>query len=123
MIDRRFRVLLPLSCLIVVIACDDGPGFWNPSIGEGPPPPSLPLGSYVVLSSETGDFIGAGQDYAYTNADSLITVTAQDGLLTVDIDGEESAKEDNYEYVLGSKQFLPEVEESLMKNLKQKRFL
>ena len=89
MIDRRFRILLPLSCLIVVISCDDGPGFWVPSTIEGPPPPPPQQGSYVVLSSETGDFIGAGQDFAYTNADSLITVTAQDAHLTVDIDGDE----------------------------------
>ncbi len=89
MIDRRFRVLLPLSCLIAVTSCDDGPGFWVPSIDEGPPPPPLPQGSYVVLSSDTGEFIGAGQNYAYTLADSLITVTAQDGHLTVDIDGDE----------------------------------
>ena len=89
MIDRRFRVLLPLSCLIVVTSCNDGPGFWDPSTVEGSPPPPPPQGSYVLLSSETGDFIGAGQDYAYTNADSLITVTAQEGLLTVDIDGDE----------------------------------
>lgn len=89
MIDRRFRVLLPLSCLIVVTSCNDGPGFSGTPIAQVPPPPPLPQGSYVVLSSDTGDFIGAGQNYAYTNADSLITVTAQDARLTVDIDGDE----------------------------------
>ncbi len=93
MIDRRFRVLLPLLCLIVVTSCGDELPFWGPSIGEGPPvaspPPPLPQGSYVVLSSDTGDYIGAGQNYVYTKADSLITVTAQDALLTVDIDGDE----------------------------------
>jgi len=93
MIDSKFRVLLPLSCLIVVTSCDSGPGFSGMSIEEDPPaaaaPPPLPQGSYVVLSSETGDFIGAGQNYTYSKADSLITVTAQDGRLTVDIDGDE----------------------------------
>ncbi len=93
MIDRRFRVLLPLSCLIVVISCDDGTAFWGPVTGGGPPagspPPPLPQGSYVVLSSDTGDFIGAGQNYVYSKADSLITITTQDGHLTVDIDGDE----------------------------------
>ena len=93
MIDRRFRVLLPLSCLIVVTSCGDGLPFWGPLIQEGPPaaspPPPLPQGSYVVLSSDTGDFIGAGQNYVYSKADSLITITTQDGHFTVDIDGDE----------------------------------
>jgi len=91
MIDRRFRVLLPLSCLIVLTSCDDAPSFAGRLDGDGPPAASPPPseGSYVVLISDVGDYIGAGQNYAYTKADSLITVTAQDARLTVVIDGDE----------------------------------
>ena len=96
MINRSFRVLLSLSCLIVVTSCDDGAGFAGPIGGPpaaGPPPPPPPApppqGSYVLLTSETGDFVGAGESYVYSKADSVLTVTVEDARLTVDIDGDE----------------------------------
>jgi len=93
--NRNFRALLPLSCLFAVTSCGDGPGFagdinavGGPPAG-GPNPPQVPQGSYVLLSSDTGDYIGAGLDYVYSKADSVLTVTAEDARLTVDIDGDE----------------------------------
>ena len=93
--DRKFRVLLLLSFLFVVTSCNEEPSFTGVGITVGlpappPPPPPAPLqGTYVVLASETGDYIGAGENYAYTKADSVITITAQDDHLTVNIDGDE----------------------------------
>ena len=44
----------------------------------------------IKLDSDAGDYIGAGQKYEYSNADAIITVNATDGLLTVDVKGDES---------------------------------
>ena len=96
MADRRFLALLSVSSLLVVTACNVGEPVWllrtvdNP-IDNSPPPASTPpaQGSYVLLNSDVGDYIGAGEDYLYTKADSLISVTASDAQLTVEIDGDE----------------------------------
>jgi|GEM_PF-852885 len=59
--------------------------LWRPA--EGSVPES---GSYVYLDSDTGDYIGAGGEYLYTQADALLRVTAHDGHLDVSVDGDES---------------------------------
>jgi len=94
--NRKLRVLLPLTCLIALGACNDDYGFAGPAdgpaAGNPPPPPILTppaQGSYVLLASEVGDYIGAGEILLYTNADSIMTVTVTDARLTVDIDGDE----------------------------------
>jgi hypothetical protein len=94
MTNHRNRALLSLSALMVVTSCGDGPGFSGLGDGVappagGPPPPPPQQGTFITLTSDTDDYIGAGENYAYTLADALITITAQDGLLTVDIDGDE----------------------------------
>ena len=43
----------------------------------------------ISLTSDSGDYIGAGKSYSYNNSDALITVTADGGLLEVHIDGDE----------------------------------
>ena len=89
MTNHRNRALLSLSALMVVTSCGDGPGFSGLGDGVappagGPPPPPPQQGTFITLTSDTDDYIGAGENYAYTLADALITITAQDGLLTVD---------------------------------------
>jgi len=43
--------------------------------------------SFVTLQSDAGDYIGAGQSYAYSNANAQLTVTATGGHLQVGIAG------------------------------------
>ena len=93
MIDRRFRFVLLITYLSLVSACSSGgSGGSAPPPVQQPPPPPPPqdVASFINLSSDAGDFIGAGKDYSYSNADTLITVTASDALLTVSLNGDES---------------------------------
>jgi len=95
MIDRRLQALLTFSLLVFATSCNEDPGFPGELEVVGPPPGSTPpptppaQGSYVALTSEVGDYIGAGENYVYSQADSVMTVTVEDAHLTVDIDGDE----------------------------------
>ena len=52
-----------------------------------------PEATYVILQSDTGDFIGGGQAFTYTLADTHINVSAMRGHLSVTIvDGPEIFK-------------------------------
>jgi hypothetical protein len=58
--------------------------LWQPAAG------SVPVsGSYVYLDSDAGDWVGAGGEYLYTPADTVLRVTASGGHLSVDVDGDE----------------------------------
>lgn len=48
----------------------------------------------VILQSDAGDYIGAGQEYAYSNKNAVISVVADGALLTVRVDGDESWRGD-----------------------------
>jgi hypothetical protein len=92
MVDRRFRALLPLFVLFSVAACGGGGGGGgggNAGGGGNPPPPLPPPPTSINLSSDAGDYIGAGDSYSYTQADALITVDVNDGLLSIDVNGDE----------------------------------
>ncbi len=53
-------------------------------------PDKLPAsGNYVYLESGIGDFIGRGENYLYTQADSLFSVSLSDPTLIVSIQGDE----------------------------------
>ena len=107
-------LLLSLICFAFVSACNEEKGLTNGDIfpdgtaddggtdggtgggtggdtggGSGPatPPPSS---SYVLLDSEVGDFIGAGVDYSYSLADSVLDVEATGNELRVTVQGDES---------------------------------
>ncbi len=60
-------------------------GLWRPAPGSTPS-----AGSYVYLSSDVGDFIGAGQTYTYTPGNAAIAVTANAGHLSVTVNGVQS---------------------------------
>jgi hypothetical protein len=84
-----------LCCLLA--ACGGGGGGGGGSTGGGiggnpPNPPSTPVAaaSFVKLTSDTGDFIGEGQKYSYTQADAVINVTATGRLLIVEVRGDDT---------------------------------
>lgn len=60
-------------------------GLWQPADGSTPI-----TGNYVYLDSESGDYIGRGQTYTYTQANAQITLNATGGHLTININGYES---------------------------------
>lgn len=45
--------------------------------------------NFIKLQSDTGDYIGAGRSYEYTQKNSLITITATGGHLSISIRGDE----------------------------------
>ncbi|HEY2927724.1 hypothetical protein [Piscinibacter sp.] len=60
-------------------------GLWQPAPGATPS-----AGNYVYLQSDAGDYIGQGGTYTYTPADSTLSVTANGGLLHVNVNGNQS---------------------------------
>ncbi len=93
MSDRTLRFLLPVAYLLLVTACGGG-GSGSPGPGTGapptPPPPPGPEPTSINLSSDPGDYIGAGRDYSYTKSDAEIIVSATDALLSIRVNGDES---------------------------------
>jgi hypothetical protein len=57
-------------------------GLWEPADGITPA-----TGSYVYLESDIGDYIGQGQNYLYTDADSSIGISAPGAALAVSVEG------------------------------------
>lgn len=57
-------------------------GVWRPAPGATPP-----AGDYVYLTSDAGDYIGAGQTITYTPTNATIGVSASGGHLSVTVDG------------------------------------
>jgi hypothetical protein len=60
-------------------------GLWEPTPGATPA-----SGNYVYLASQPGDYIGAGDSYLYTPADSQIAIASAGPYLNVSVDGDES---------------------------------
>ena len=53
-----------------------------------PAPGSTPIsGNFVYLQSDSGDYIGQGQTYTYTQANAILSVSASGGHLSVGING------------------------------------
>ena len=72
--------LLFLSIAVIFLGCGGSGG------GDG----AESNFTYIALESDAGDYIGQGKNYLYTNADTVITVNATGGRLTVNTDGDES---------------------------------
>jgi hypothetical protein len=60
-------------------------GLWEPVAGSTPA-----TGSYILLESEAGDPVGAGQTYTYTPSDAVLYVAAEWGDLFLGVTGSES---------------------------------
>lgn len=61
------------------------PGTWQPPMGIAPDN----MVNYVYLDSDIGDFIGLGWKYGYTQADSILSVTANGSKLSVLVNGDQ----------------------------------
>lgn len=57
--------------------------------GSGERPPPAPLPNFVRLESDVGDHVGGGGTYAYSQANSIITLTPHGRLLRVIIRGDD----------------------------------
>jgi hypothetical protein len=89
---RHFVRSLPLLALALLAACGGGGGDAAPisvTTPTPPPPPVTGTQSYVHLTSDSGDPIGAGTNYSYTKATALITLTPQGNMLSVTVAGSE----------------------------------
>jgi len=53
-------------------------GLWQPGAGSTPP-----TGNFVYLNSDVGDFIGQGQTFTYTPETATVTLSTNQGHLTV----------------------------------------
>ena len=60
-------------------------GLWSAPSGAAPA-----SGNYVYLQSTSGDFIGGGRTYLYTNADSIMSVLANGLGVTVSVSGNQN---------------------------------
>src|SRR5262245_43929359 len=83
--------LLP-AVLFTLIATGCGGGGGGESNGGGnsnPSPPPVSTTTSLKLTSDPGDFVGDGKSYSYTQANADFMVTAQGGLLAVDVLGNE----------------------------------
>lgn len=85
--SRNFSALL--SLVLLATACGGGGSDGSGQPNVNPPPPPAPVSS-VNLSSDAGDYIGGGQSYSYTYANSHIGLSTNGGGLTMSIDGDES---------------------------------
>lgn len=90
MIDSKAGNAFPLLCVFFLVACGGGGGGSDQPTAVNPPPPPPPPPTSINLISDSGDYIGAGKNYAYSLADSLITVTANAARLSVSVRGDES---------------------------------
>jgi hypothetical protein len=59
-------------------------GLWEPAPGTTPA-----SGNYVYLESQTGDYIGQGETYLYTDSDAQFRLTEDNGLLDLTVSGSE----------------------------------
>ncbi len=60
-------------------------GMWSAPAGATPA-----SGNYVYLQSDNGDYIGGGRSYSYTNANAIITPSANGLTLQTRVEGDEA---------------------------------
>lgn len=84
---RAAAIVLAIVLAMTTVALGGSPAAaadWHPTPGSTPD-----ADTYVYLSSQAGDYIGAGRSYTYVAADTDITVAATGGLISVNVDGDE----------------------------------
>jgi hypothetical protein len=77
-------------------------GLWQPDPGATPA-----TGNFVYLQSDYGDYIGAGQTYLYTPADSLITLGTSTGHLSITVSRNQDSWHGDFQAMNGLAQLLP----------------
>ncbi len=60
-------------------------GLWSPAPGATPA-----TGNYIYLQSDGGDFIGQGRTYTYTQANAVLSLTANGNQLSVGVNGNQN---------------------------------
>ena len=68
---RLLRSSLAALFATAVIACS---GSDNPTGPPNPPPAPPPTPNYIRLQSDAGDYVGAGRNYDYSQANTVITL-------------------------------------------------
>jgi hypothetical protein len=76
-----FSYVVLWVAVAVAAGCSDNPGITEP--------PSVVAATSIELRSDRGDYVGAGRTYSYTQADAIISVHAEGGLLKVEVIGDE----------------------------------
>ncbi|MFO1394010.1 MAG: hypothetical protein U1F09_09650 [Steroidobacteraceae bacterium] len=61
------------------------PNLWEPPSGSTPS-----SGNYIYLESDAGDYVGAGSQYLYTQADAILSVSSRGGYFSIGVNGDES---------------------------------
>jgi len=115
---KPLHFFAPLLLAATLAACGGGSAPATPAapvtpvtpvIPPPPPPPPPPLkypipsglwsapanalpasGNYIYLQSDSGDYIGGGRTYSYTNANALINVTATGLQLGISVNGNQN---------------------------------
>jgi hypothetical protein len=64
-----------------------GTGSGTGGGGSSPPPP--PGTSYIRLTSDAGDYVGAGASYSYSKSNAVISATTEGGRLSVKVEGDQ----------------------------------
>ncbi len=85
---RSFRVMSIALGLLVAAGCGGGGGGSGGGSPNPPPPPASTTTS-IRLTSDAGDYIGGGRTYSYTQANAVISVSAQGGRLSIDLQGDD----------------------------------
>jgi len=84
------RSALPLRPLLLCAFAAAAAGCGSDSPGMTMPDPDpVHVPNFVKLQSDDGDWIGAGRSFNYTQADAVISVTANGGLVSVAVNGDE----------------------------------
>jgi len=85
-------------------------GLWKAAPGSTPA-----TGNYVYLQSDSGDYIGGGQSYSYTNANAQISVAATGGRLNVNISNNQDNWSGDFQAMSSLNQLQPGYYGSLMR--------
>jgi hypothetical protein len=103
------RLLAALALSVLLAACGGGGGGGGAGTTTVPPPQAQPslaypipanlwaapaasvpaTGNYVYLQSDSGDYIGVGRTYVYTNTDTLMTLATNGLAINADLKGNE----------------------------------
>ncbi len=85
---------LVLFCLVVAAIAACGSDSGAPTSPPDDPadsvvPPEPPKPNFIELESDTGDYVGRGLTYDYTQANAIISLSAAPGHLSVSVKGDE----------------------------------
>jgi hypothetical protein len=98
------RYLAAILASLILAACGGGGGSSPAQPVQTTPPLAYPIpanlwvppagavpasGSYIYLQSDSGDYIGAGRTYLYTNANALINLSTNGLAINIGVHGNE----------------------------------